>query len=78
MTHFAGDHGKVADHPVVHVPPEPQGATATYRTPPVSEQGGPARGSHGKQDGGTQPQQQEHYGKETKGSGVPKPSAESG
>ena len=57
MTHLAGDHGKAAAHPVVNVPPEPLGATSTYRTPPVSEQGGLARGSHGKQDDGTQPQQ---------------------
>lgn len=77
MTHLAGDDGKAAAHPAVKIPSELLGATGTYGTQ-VSKQGGLARGSLGKQDDGTQPWQQRHYGKEIKGSGGPKLSAESG
>lgn len=77
MTHLSGDHGKAAAHPAVKIPSEFLGATGTYRTQ-MSKQGGLAQGSLGKQDDGTQPWQQGHYGKEIKGSGGPKPSAESG
>lgn len=45
---------------------------------PCGEQGGLAQDSTRKQSAGTQPQQQEHCGKETKGSAGPEPSAESG
>lgn len=72
MAHLAGDYVKVAAHPPVNIP------GWVHRHPQNSscgEQGGLAQGSNRKR--GDISQQQQHCGKETKGSAGPKPSAES-